>query len=124
MEGQAIEGRSTCEEEMSVFENVYAIVRKIPQGKVMTYGQVADLVGTTAQVVGFALHANPYEGDVPCHRVVNRFGGLAQAFAFGGSNEQKLRLKMEGVAVNEEGVVPLEKFKVSTLDSTGLKAIF
>lgn len=109
---------------MSVFEKVYIVVRKIPRGKVMTYGQVASLIGTTARVVGFALHANPYEGDVPCHRVVNRFGGLAEAFAFGGSTEQKLRLKAEGVETSEEGIVPLEKFGVSTLDSTRSKAIF
>lgn len=109
---------------MSIFEKVYVIVRKIPLGKVMTYGQVANLVGTTPRVVGFALHANPYEGDVPCHRVVNRFGGLAESFAFGGSYEQKARLKAEGVEINDQGLMPLEKFRVSTLDSTRPKAIF
>ena len=54
-------------------------------------------------MVGFALHANCEEYDersgkgVPCHRVVNRFGGLAAGFAFGGEKEQRLRLAAEGV---------------------------
>lgn len=63
----------------------------------MTYGQVGRLAGTTGRVVGFALHANPDEKNIPCHRVVDRHGRLAPHFAFGGSLEQRLRLKAEGV---------------------------
>lgn len=100
------------------------VVRKIPAGRVMTYGQVAKLAGTTARVVGFALHANPYENDVPCHRVVNRLGGLAESFAFGGKDEQKMRLTAEGVEFGVEGNVWLEKFAIRTLDSTIPNAIF
>jgi len=56
------------------FEKVYEIVKKIPAGKVATYGQIARLLGTPerAKIVGWALHKNPYYGEVPCHRVVNR----------------------------------------------------
>jgi len=69
------------------FERVYDVVKKIPAGKVMTYGQVAELVGTKdARKVGFALHANN-KSEVPCHRVVNKEGKLAENFAFNGIDE-------------------------------------
>lgn len=79
------------------FEQVYEAVKKIPAGKVMTYGQVAGVVGTRdARRVGHALHANRSQ-DVPCHRVVNKDGRLAPGYAFGGPDEQKNRLLAEGV---------------------------
>lgn len=109
---------------MTIFEKVYEVVKKIPSGKVATYGQVAKLVGTTPRVVGFALHANPYEGRVPCHRVVNRYGGLAESFAFGGKNEQKMRLASEGVKVESDGSISLAKFGAVTLDSAIPNTIF
>jgi methylated-DNA-protein-cysteine methyltransferase-like protein len=109
---------------MTIFEKVYEVVKKIPSGKVATYGQVAKLVGTTPRVVGFALHANPYEGRVPCHRVVNRYGRLAESFAFGGKNEQKMRLVSEGVEVEGDGSISLAKFAAATLDSAIPNTIF
>lgn len=48
-------------------------------------------------MVGYALHANPAEGDIPCHRVVFRDGSLAPGFAFGGPDVQRERLEKEGV---------------------------
>lgn len=79
------------------FERVYAIVKKIPKGKVMTYGQVAGALGTRdARRVGHALHANS-DPNIPCHRVVNKDGRLAPGYAFGGPNEQRNRLLTEGV---------------------------
>lgn len=80
-----------------MFKKIYRIVQKIPRGSVMTYGEVGSLAGTTGRVVGFALHANPDEKNIPCHRVVDRNGRLAPHFAFGGSREQYLRLQAEGV---------------------------
>jgi len=97
---------------MSIFEKVYRVVRRIPSGKVSTYGEIAKIVGTTPRVVGFALHANPYSNTkldnfVPCHRVVDRNGRLAPNFAFGGVREQYLRLKAEGVRFLDETHVDL-----------------
>lgn len=76
---------------MSFFEQVYEVVRKIPPGKVATYGQIARILGKPrgARVVGWALHQNPYFGEVPCHRVVNGNGEISCKFAFGGEFEQK-----------------------------------
>ncbi len=87
------------------------MVRKVPFGKVTTYGAVAKVVGTTPRVVGFALHVNPYEYDprsgkgVPCHRVVKKDGRLAEGFAFGGEQEQRMRLAQEGVKFKKVGIL-------------------
>lgn len=95
----------------STFQRVYDIVCCIPPGTVTTYGQIARLLGNPrmSQVVGFALHVNPEPGVIPCHRVVNRFGGLADAFAFGGINRQRQLLEQEGVTFTAEGNVDLVK---------------
>ena len=92
---------------MSFFEKVYEIVKTVPEGKVISYGKVALLSGNpkAARQVGWALHANPYPGVVPCHRVVNRFGELSPAFAFGGENVQKKLLEKEGIIFDEKGRV-------------------
>ncbi|MBR2375170.1 MAG: MGMT family protein [Clostridia bacterium] len=81
------------------FQKVYAAVKRIPKGKVATYGQIACAVGAprSARQVGFALHVNPEPFIIPCHRVVNRFGRLAPAFAFGGEEIQAELLRSEGV---------------------------
>ena len=92
------------------FERVYGIVRKIPEGKVMTYGQVAEAIGTRdARKVGWALHSNKDGSGVPCHRVVNKHGCLAPGFAFGGPGEQRGRLAIEGVKFLDDLHVDLEK---------------
>lgn len=93
----------------NAFGQIYEIVRQIPRGKVSTYGIVAQLAGNPrwARVVGYALHSNPEPGVIPCHRVVNRFGGLAPAFAFGGENKQRELLRNEGVSFTAEGNVDL-----------------
>lgn len=81
------------------FERVYEAVKQVPEGKVTTYGDVAKAIGAPrcARQVGFALHCNPYQGIVPCHRVVFRDGSLSQGFAFGGMEVQKALLANEGV---------------------------
>lgn len=81
---------------------IYEAVKKIPIGKVATYGQVAELAGDKkmARAVGNALHKNPEPGIIPCHRVVNSKGELAGEFAFGGPGRQAELLKAEGITVN------------------------
>ena len=76
---------------MSFYDVVYEQVKKIPKGKVATYGQIAFLCGSprASRAVGYALHFNPDPDSIPCYRVVNRFGGLAPAFAFGGREVEK-----------------------------------
>lgn len=95
----------------NTFSIIYRIVRQIPCGKVATYGQVALYAGNPrwSQIVGFALHSNPDPATIPCHRVVNRFGGLAEAFAFGGENKQRILLENEGVIFKQDGNVNLSE---------------
>lgn len=98
-------------EKRNIFTRIYDIVRRIPRGSVTTYGQIALLLGNPrmSRVVGYALHVNPEPGIIPCHRVVNRFGGLSTAFAFGGENQQRILLEGEGVTFLEDGHVDMKK---------------
>lgn len=100
---------------MGDFANrVFGVVRRIPRGKVATYGQVARLIGAprSARYVGYALRANPEPGtdpdSIPCHRVVFKDGRMATGFAFGGPDEQRKMLESEGVTFDEEGRVRLD----------------
>ncbi len=80
------------------FQRVYDIVERIPIGKVATYKLIADILDTRdARRVGHALHANPDDSGTPCHRVVFSDGRLAPGYAFGGPNEQRRRLELEGI---------------------------
>lgn len=96
---------------MSTFERIYDIVKQIPKGKVATYGLIASLAGNPrwSRVVGYALHVNPDPSLIPCHRVVNRFGEVSKAFAFGGENMQIHLLESEGVMLSN-GQVDLSKY--------------
>lgn len=103
---------------MGDFANrVFSVVRRIPAGKVATYGQVGRLIGAprAARYVGYALHANPEPGTdpgcIPCHRVVFKDGRMATGFAFGGPDEQRRMLAAEGVAFDEEGRVLMDAFQ-------------
>lgn len=94
----------------SASARIYDAVKKIPRGKVATYGQVAELAGDKkmARAVGNALHKNPEPGIIPCHRVVNSKGELAGEFAFGGLGRQAELLEAEGVTVTSGRVNLLE----------------
>ena len=116
----------------SVFEKVYEIVERIPAGKVATYGQISEFVNNelrimnygeriTPRVIGWALHANR-DPKIPCHRVVNIEGKVADNFggpstslrtkdlgSFGWK-EQKMRLIEEGVRFKDKMHVDLERF--------------
>ncbi|MDE5616198.1 MAG: MGMT family protein [Clostridia bacterium] len=97
---------------MSFYDEVYSVVVLIPKGKVATYGQIARILGSprASRAVGYALHSNPSPGIIPCHRVVNRLGRLAPAFAFGGEEVQAELLASEGVVCDENFFVDLSKY--------------
>ncbi len=115
---------------------IYEIVRRVPEGRVITYGQVARLAGNArlARVVGNVMHKNPvpffqlakaagfapctaFDGaetdfePVPCHRVVNSNGKMGANFGMGGPQIQAAMLKAEGVEV-ANGKVDLKKFGI------------
>ena len=93
-----------------VFDAFYDIVRRIPAGKVATYGQVARLAGMPrcARTVGYAM-AGCRDASVPCHRVVDRFGGTKACFDTFAPGTQRALLEAEGVPFTPEGKV-LEPF--------------
>ena len=99
-------------------KRIYEVVKKIPKGKVATYGQVAELAGDKrmARAVGNALHKNPDPDNIPCFRVVNAKGELAGEFAFGGAGEQAKLLEADGIEVTD-GCVDLEKYQWKLLDT-------
>ena len=91
---------------------MYQLVKQVPVGRVVTYGQIAKKLGSRdARKVGWALHANTEANNVPCHRVVNNVGRLAPNFAFDGPEEQRRRLEAEGVEFLPDGKVDLEKYQ-------------
>ncbi len=102
---------------MNTFEAIYIIVQSIPRGKVASYGQVARLAGNPrlSRVVGYALHVNPVPGHIPCYRVVNRFGEVSSAFAFGGPGRQAELLQAEGVGFTDETHLDMARYRVSFL---------
>lgn len=93
-------------------ERVYEIVRQIPSGKVMTYGQIAELLGEgyTARTVGYAMNASSTD-DVPWQRVINAKGGCSTAKITMALNIQEDLLKTEGVKFNENGFCDLERYR-------------
>lgn len=97
---------------MNTFDKIYDVVKKIPKGKVASYGTVAAMAGNPrwSRVVGYALHVNPEPGTIPCHRVVTRNGEISAAFAFGGENMQRLLLTEEGVEFLPDGKVNMKKY--------------
>ncbi len=94
------------------YATIYAVVRRIPRGRVATYGQVARLAGLTnaARQVGYALHALKGPTAVPWHRVINSGGRISLPPGAGGV-DQRLRLLAEGVVVAESGRISLRQFQ-------------
>jgi methylated-DNA-protein-cysteine methyltransferase-like protein len=90
-------------------QRVLAIVRAVPRGRVVTYGQVALLAGKRhgAREVGWIAHAGG--AGIPWQRVVNREGGLARGFA-GGREEHRRALRRDGVRVGPDGRVDLRRY--------------
>ena len=95
---------------MNTFEEIWDIVRRIPPGKVATYGQIARMTGRPrgARMVGYAMAACPAGSDVPCHRVVDRFGGTKQAFDTYMPGGQRFLLEAEGVTFRPDGTVDMD----------------
>ena len=91
------------------FRKVYKITKKIPYGKVTTYGDIAEACGirSAARTVGWAL--NGCGPDIPAHRVVNRFGALTGKIHFGDPNLMEELLRNEGIELDENGCVNLDK---------------
>ncbi len=99
----------------SAYERVYAVVRRIPRGRVATYGQVAELAGLRgpgrARRIGYALHALPPGTTVPWHRVINARGEVSPRRRPGEDLAQRLLLQREGIRFDARGRVPLARVR-------------
>jgi methylated-DNA-[protein]-cysteine S-methyltransferase len=94
---------------MNFNERCYKILKKVPSGKVVTYKQIARVLGSRAyRAVGNAMRKNPYAPKIPCHRVINSDGFVGQ-FARGIKTKIRL-LKSEGVIIDNEGFIDLKKY--------------
>ena len=90
------------------FETVYALVRLIPEGRVTSYGAIAEFIGTkgSARMVGWAMNASHTEvTDVPAHRVVNRDGLLTGKHHFGGPRIMQQLLESEGIKIKNDKII-------------------
>ena len=90
---------------MDVQQKVYRLVSRIPHGKVTTYGKIAQYIGVKSpRLIGKILHENFDPVQVPCHRVVNAEGRVADHYAFGGARGQSRKLRNEGIMVVDRKV--------------------
>lgn len=92
-------------------QRVYALVKDIPAGAVMTYGQIAHILGSprAARIVGAAMQRAPEGQNLPCHRVIYSDGRLCCFEAFGGYDIQRDMLESEGVTFLPSGRVDLKR---------------
>jgi methylated-DNA-protein-cysteine methyltransferase-like protein len=95
----------------SAFEEVFALVRRIPRGRVMSYGQIASLLRRplSARAVGWAMHQCPE--DVPWHRVVNAAGAISTAHLHDPPELQRLLLESEGVRFDAGSTLSMDRYR-------------
>lgn len=102
------------------YDLVYAVIRQIPRGHVCTYGAIADFLALgSARMVGWALNNSFNAGGVPAHRVLNRLGELSGRNHFPTPTLMQELLTSEGVAVENNKVVNLEKHLWSPAEALG-----
>jgi methylated-DNA-protein-cysteine methyltransferase-like protein len=91
-------------------ERVFRIVRKIPRGRVMTYGQLAEILGDgyTPRTVGFVMHGS--DDKTPWHRVINAQGGCSTGRVVLPFDKQRRMLEAEGISFNERGRCDLQTY--------------
>lgn len=97
--------------QQSFFEQVYAVVRLIPFGRVSSYGAIAEYLGTrgSARMVGWAMNASHTQvANIPAHRVVNRVGLLSGKHHFGGPDVMRQLLESEGIKIRNDKVQRFE----------------
>ena len=94
------------------FDKVYNIVRQIPEGKVTSYGAIANYLGVkkSARLVGWAMNASHGDNSIPAHRVVNRVGLLTGKHHFGGTKIMQQLLENEGILIKENKILNLELY--------------
>jgi methylated-DNA-protein-cysteine methyltransferase-like protein len=95
------------------YQRIYKTVKRIPRGRVATYGQIATLAGLDghARQVGYALHSLPDRSDIPWHRVINAKGEVSPRNSGDSHELQRMLLEEEGVVFSLDGKVSLAQFR-------------
>lgn len=93
-----------------LYQRIYRLVRRIPKGQLMTYGQIGILVGCSARTVGFAMAALRGGSDVPWQRVINSKGRVSPRRDGDGNRLQRDLLEGEGIPFDETGRVELARY--------------
>ncbi|MDH4472363.1 MAG: MGMT family protein [Fluviicola sp.] len=99
------------EQNADFFERVYEVVKLIPEGRVTSYGAIANYLGAkrSSRMVGWAMNAAHQHPEIPAHRVVNRLGLLTGKMHFADPDEMEQRLLLEGISVKNDQI---QDFKV------------
>ena len=102
-----------CAVTNKTYQRIYAVVRRIPRGRVATYGQVAELAGLEgrARQVGYALHSLPPNSGLPWHRVINARGEISARSGSDWGELQRLLLEAERIMFDRQGRISLERFR-------------
>jgi methylated-DNA-protein-cysteine methyltransferase-like protein len=97
-------------QERPIYKRIHDVVRRIPRGRVATYGQVARITGgCTARMVGYAMAALPRGTDVPWQRVINSSGRISERSRGDGEEVQRRLLEAEGVRFDRGGRVDFDR---------------
>lgn len=104
------------------FEQVYAVVRLIPEGRVTSYGAIAAYLSAkkASRMVGWAMNAAHKFPDIPAHRVVNRNGMLNGKMHFGAPDQMELLLRAEGIDVVDDKIQGFKNVFWDPMESLGL----
>lgn len=102
---------------MSLYHDIYDIVKRIPTGTVTSYGRIARMVKCNARQVGYAMASTPGDQEIPWHRVINSKGEVSARKDGGGDERQKQKLVDEGVVFDSKGRVSFDDFGWSTVET-------
>ena len=98
--------------ETPLYQKIHHIISLIPSGKVVTYGQIAEIVGgCSARIVGYAASAISQDSDIPWQRVINYKGGISQRRSVSEGLLQKKLLEEEGIVFNQYGRTDLDHYR-------------
>lgn len=106
-----VQRKVSTKKEHNFFEDVHAVARLIPKGRVSTYGAIAKYLGTkmSARMVGWAMNAAHQSNDIPAHRVVNRQGLLTGKHHFHPPSAMQKSLEKEGIRVAKDQVQDFDR---------------
>lgn len=98
--------------DVTAYDRIYRVVRRVPRGRVATYGQIAEIAKASGpRQVGYALHALPEGHDLPWHRIINAQGMISLDSGIGGAGLQRALLETEKVVFDEKGHIDLKRYQ-------------